>query len=113
MTNYSVGHQAEKVAAKFLENKSFSILELNWRTRICEIDIVAKKQGVIYFVEVKYRRTDSQGGGLEYITPAKLKQMHFAASCWVSEHDYRGDYELSAIEVSADFQVTEFLEQLS
>ncbi len=112
-TNYRSGHDAEKVAATYLEGIGYIICDINWRTRVCEIDIVAKRQDVIYFVEVKYRRTGNQGGGLDYITPKKLSQMDFAAKCWVSDHKYQGDYELSAVEVSADFKVTEFLPQLS
>jgi hypothetical protein len=37
----------------------------------------------MYFVEVKYRRTNRQGSGLEYVTAKKLEQMRFAASSWV------------------------------
>ena len=113
MTNHSVGHEAEKVAAQYLKNMAFTILDLNWRTRFCEIDIVAESAGVIYFIEVKYRRTSSQGGGLDYITPKKLKQMDFAAQCWVSENRYTGDYELSAIEVTQDFKVSDFIQSIS
>jgi Holliday junction resolvase-like predicted endonuclease len=79
----------------------------NWRTRWCEIDIVAERRGVLYFCEVKYRRTNRQGGGLEYITPKKLGQMRFAAESWVHTHAYSGEYQLCAIEVSgANFAVT-------
>lgn len=112
-TNYSLGHEAEKRAAEYLQAKGFEIVALNWSNRLAEIDIVAKKDDVVYFVEVKYRSTANQGGGLDYITPAKLKQMEFAARCWVEEQKYQGGYELSAIELSADFQITEFIEELT
>ncbi len=112
-TNYRSGHDAEKVAAKYLKEHGFEIVELNWKTPACEIDIVAKKRAIIYFVEVKYRSSDRQGGGLDYITPKKLQQMQFAANCWVIEHDFGGDYELSAVEVSTGFQVSEFITSLT
>lgn len=108
----STGNQAETAAVDFLKYNKFKIIDRNWRTRVCEIDIIAKKKKVIYFVEVKYRSTSNQGGGLEYITPKKLEQMQFAAACWVQENKYTGLYELSGIEVSADFEVTEFLETI-
>jgi putative endonuclease len=112
MTNYSAGHEAEKIAAKFLESEGYEIFELNWKTPVCEVDIIANKQNVIYFVEVKYRNNNSQGMGFDYITPKKLQQMKFAANCWVEENNYDRDYELSGIEMSSDFQITEFIEQI-
>lgn len=110
MTTTTIGKAAEDAAAQYLSSKKYEILDQNWRTRWCEIDIIAQKKKVIYFVEVKYRKSDVWGGGLEYITPKKLDQMRFAAEFWVSNHSWRGDYRLSAIEVTgADFTITKFL----
>lgn len=110
MTNYSHGHEAEQKAAQYLQTEGFKIVALNWRTRVCEIDIVARKNRIIHFVEVKYRKSTQQGTGLDYITPKKLAQMQFAAECWVQENNYKGDYELSAIELTGlDFRVINFL----
>ena len=111
-SNYSTGHEAEKVAALYLESHGYSIKDINWKTSVCEIDIVASKGNTMYFVEVKYRRNANQGDGFDYITPKKLQQMKFAASCWVQKYKYHGGYELSAIELSADFKITEFLDAI-
>jgi Holliday junction resolvase-like predicted endonuclease len=105
-----VGSKAETFAAEYLKSHDYTIIERNWRTPVCEIDIIAKKDGIIYFAEVKFRSRDSQGGGLEYITPAKVKQMAFAARCWIEDAKYQGDYCLSGIEVAANYEVTEFIE---
>jgi uncharacterized protein (TIGR00252 family) len=113
MTNHATGHAAEGAASDYLRQQGFEVIALNWRTRSCEIDIVARKKKVVYFTEVKYRKTAQQGGGLDYITPKKLAQMQYAAELWVAEHDYRGEYSLAAIEVAADpFQVTQFVTDL-
>lgn len=115
MTNYAHGHEAEKVAAEYLKQQGYKVLELNWRRPRAEIDIVVKKRhGPVLFVEVKYRENDCQGGGLDYITPKKLEQMQFAAELWVAEHRYDGEYCLAALEVSGqDYEVTNFLENLT
>jgi uncharacterized protein (TIGR00252 family) len=106
----STGKTAEAAAVAYLQSKGFAVLEQNWRTRFCEIDIVAKQKDVIHFVEVKYRQHSRQGSGLEYITPKKLQQMRFAAEMWVSSHEWLGAYTLSAIEVSGDdFTVGSFI----
>ena len=102
MTNYATGHLAEEYAAKYLEDLGFTILALNWKTRYCEIDIIARKAKTIYFVEVKYRKQASQGSGLDYVTSKKQRQMRFAAEVWVNNHDWTDEYVLSAIELSGN-----------
>jgi Holliday junction resolvase-like predicted endonuclease len=97
-----IGKDAESRIADFLKANKFKILAQNWRTRVCEIDIVAQKEKVVYFVEVKYRSSDKQGSGLEYITPKKLGQMHFAAEIWNQQNDWEGDYRILGAEVTDD-----------
>ncbi len=113
MTTTSTGRQAEDAAASYLKRLGYKIITQNWRTRWCEVDIIASKKNVIWFVEVKYRGKESWGSGLDYITPKKLEQMRFAAEFWVSSNDWAGDYSLGAIEVSGpNYQVTNFLTEL-
>jgi uncharacterized protein (TIGR00252 family) len=97
-----IGKDAESRIADFLKANKFKILAQNWRTRVCEIDIVARKDKIVYFVEVKYRSSDKQGSGLEYITPKKLGQMHFAAEIWNQQNDWEGDYRILGAEVTDD-----------
>lgn len=113
MTNYSQGHYAEKIAAEYIRHKKYELIDTNWRTRYCEIDLIARRGKVMHFIEVKYRANVAQGSGLEYITTKKLQQMQFAAELWVSEHGWRGPFQLSALEVSGDrFEVTAFIETI-
>lgn len=113
MTTYKTGREAELAAAEYLKSRGYKIVDKNWRTRFCEIDIIAEKNQTINFVEVKYRQSNAQGSGLEYITAQKLKQMQFAAEMWVADHDWGGDYCLAAMEVSgSNFRVTNLLTEL-
>lgn len=110
MTNFSHGQSAEEAATEYLVSHGFKILAKNWRTKYCEIDIVAARKKKAYFVEVKYRRSDAQGSGLDYITPKKLRQMAFAAEMWVGNQGWQGDYALAAIEVSgSNYEIGAFL----
>lgn len=97
MSTTSTGRDAEDAAGQYLVKLGYAILAQNWRTRWCEIDIIAKKANTIYFVEVKYRKSHSWGDGLDAITPKKLQQMTFAAEMWVQEHAWSEDYRLVAI----------------
>ena len=119
MTNYSHGHEAEKIAAAHLEMLGYTVLAMNWRNKRAEIDIIAQKRprfrtkGPVIFFEVKYRETDFQGRGLDYITPKKLQQMHFAADIWVAEQHYTGEHTLGAIELSGmDYEITALLDNI-
>lgn len=83
-TNKHAGNRGEDHAAEWLERQGYLVTERNWKTRFCEIDIIAVKDDVVHFVEVKHRRSEAQGGGIAAITPAKLRQMRFAADMYLS-----------------------------
>lgn len=106
------GERAEKRVAAYLKAEGYKILDRNWKTRWCEIDIVAQKDKCVYFVEVKYRTSTDQGGGLDYITSQKLRKMELAARSWVEISGWQGEHTLSAAEVSGpDFEI-EFIEEV-
>lgn len=112
MTATETGRRAENVAADYLRGLGYEIVARNWKTRVCEIDIVARKNNCAYFVEVKYRARDQQGGGLEYITAKKQQQMRFAADMWCAENQWNDDMALAGIEVSGNFEVTDFIDSI-
>lgn len=112
MTNHQTGHNAEKYVAEYLNKQGYRILELNWRTRWCEIDIIAEKSNIVYFVEVKYRKNTEQGTGFDYITPKKLRQMKFAAEFWLTSNNFEGESTLSAAEID-NKNTIHFLENIS
>lgn len=98
MDTTSIGRKAEETVAKHLEKEGYKLVVKNWRNRFCEIDLVMTKGDEVYFIEVKYRSSDKQGSGFEYITPKKLKQMKFAAEYWISVNDWDGDARLLVAE---------------
>lgn len=85
-TTRRIGDVSEQAAAVHIAAQGFEILERNWKTKACEIDIVATRDGILYFVEVKHRKTDYQGGGIAAITPKKLQQMLRAAQLYAHWH---------------------------
>ena len=111
MSSTITGRKAEAAAAVYLEMRGYKIVEQNYRRPRCEIDIIASKDDTIYFIEVKYRRTDDQGGGFEAITASKLKQMQYAANYWIEESKWHGPYQLGAVELAGDnFVVMGFID---
>lgn len=107
-----VGNLGEDSAANYLLGHGFKIIERNWRIKAGEVDIIAEKDGVVHFVEVKYRKKLDQGGGMAAITPTKLKHMERAARLWMQRYGDRVA-RLSVIEVTGEgYEVTQFLEQV-
>lgn len=111
-TSKQIGDSAEDVAAKYLKKLGHKILDRNWKTKYCEIDIISKFNDIFYFTEVKYRKKPDQGGGLAAITSKKLRQMKFAAEFYVlSNKIYDVDLRLATISVSGQPPIIEtFLE---
>lgn len=113
MSTTAVGRAAEAAACAYLADRGYRIIAKNWRTRWCEIDIVAVKDDVTYLVEAKYRANDAWGSGLEYITTRKRKQMYFAAQFWVATHK-TANYSLGVVALTGKPpRVTHWLPDIS
>ncbi|MFV1951976.1 MAG: YraN family protein [Nitrospinota bacterium] len=54
-----LGRRGEDIAARFLKKMGYKIIERNFRCRIGEIDIIAFEKGVLIFIEIKTRTSDS------------------------------------------------------
>lgn len=83
--NNEIGKKGEDIAAKYLERKGFFVVNRNYRKKWGELDIVAEKNGKVYFVEVKTVSRRSFGGHFEQevnnyrpednVHPSKLKRL--------------------------------------
>lgn len=111
-TTKSVGDEAEAKVADYLRAEGHEILERNWKTKWCEIDIISMKDRKVYFTEVKYRKNAQQGGGMAAITPRKLRQMAFAAEYYTVALDIIGAAMTLAVATVAgsDFTIEQYLE---
>ncbi len=71
----SLGKLGEDIACDELTRRGYEILALRYRTRLGEIDIIARHDGVIVFVEVKARVTNKFGGAAAAVTGAKQRRI--------------------------------------
>jgi putative endonuclease len=100
MLPQELGRWGEKVAAEHLIRRGWTILDRNFRCGHKEIDLVARRDGVVAFVEVKTRTSASFGHPLESITPAKRREILHASQRWISLHsDTVTVYRFDAIAV--------------
>lgn len=80
-----VGNHGEDFAAKILEDSGYMILERNYRSRSGEeIDIIATKDGVLHFIEVKTRTADEFGYPADAVNENKQHKIRRAADCYLA-----------------------------
>lgn len=82
-----LGKHGEDIAASFLEQNGFTILERNFLVPEGEIDLIAEKEEVLHFVEVKTRRSDRFGTPLESISKAKSQKIIAATWRYLEQHN--------------------------
>lgn len=78
-TRQQFGKRGEALALAHLRKKGYKVIERNYRTRTGEIDIIAKHQGRIVFVEVKTRRTGAYGDPKSAVTFKKQRKISMVA----------------------------------
>ena len=81
-----IGSNYEKIAGQYLEQQGYQIIEYNFHSRYGEIDIIAKHQGYLVFVEVKYRENDKSGHPLEAVSVSKQRTISKCAFYYLQKH---------------------------
>lgn len=80
----AVGYDAEDKAARHLAARGLAIVARNFRTRLGEIDLVARDGATLVFVEVRCRASTDYGGAVESITAAKRSRIVAAANQYLA-----------------------------
>lgn len=81
----ALGRAGERVVARYLEESGYRVLARNWRARRYELDIVAIRDTVVSFVEVKTRTPGPQDAA-ESLTAAQRRRIRRAAEAWIHAH---------------------------
>ncbi|MGB3897351.1 MAG: YraN family protein [Mesorhizobium sp.] len=85
--SYRRGHRGETLAAMALRLKGFRILECRYRTRLGEIDLIARRGDLVLIVEVKARPTLAEA--MEAIRRESERRIEGAADLWLARQpDY-------------------------
>ncbi|GGC60902.1 YraN family protein [Hoyosella rhizosphaerae] len=83
----TLGRKGEDIAANYLVQRGFTLLDRNWRCRYGELDLVcAADSDTLVFVEVKTRSTLTCGHPCESVSSRKLERMRHLARLWLSQH---------------------------
>ena len=98
------GDVNEEIAVKYLKKKTkLKIIERNYRNKIGEIDIIAKENDVIVFIEVKYRSTAIYGYGREVVDGNKQWKIRNVAQMYLREiEDMNARVRFDIIDILGD-----------
>ncbi len=88
------GQWAENYATQYLESKGYLILDKNYRQKWGEIDIIAKKEGILIFTEVKANKSEVAGFAPEdRVNPEKLRRLNRAIQTYLASKKYGPEQE--------------------
>jgi len=87
MKRRETGKRGEELARGFLKKRGYRIIETNFRCSEGEVDIVARHEDYLVFVEVRSKRSREFGTPEESITPAKTKKLKAVAARYLQDHE--------------------------
>ena len=83
-TSHDLGRNSESIAARYLLDRGYFILERNYRVGRKEVDLIAQRDRVVAFVEVKSKAGPRYGHPLEAITWSKRREIAYVARVWIA-----------------------------
>lgn len=105
-TNHAIGLQAEALAAEYLKEQNFLIIEQRYKTKYGEIDLIVEKDDMLCFVEVKIRqKLDDALASVNKRTRRRIEQ---AALFYISQNPKKHDKSMrfDVIAIAKPFQIT-------
>ena len=99
------GQEGEALAARHLKKNGYRIIEKNYRTKLGEIDIIAKDKDTLVFVEVKSRRSWQFGNPKAAVTPRKQRKISMVALHYLkSTHrtNVSARFDVAAVTITHD-----------
>jgi putative endonuclease len=99
-TTKELGASGEVQAMNYLRKKGYNVLEINWRHKHWEIDLVAEKSGEIIFVEVKTRTGNFFGEPELAVNKSKQRLLGRAASEYMHQKRLGGDVRFDIVSVT-------------
>ena len=101
--NRETGAKAEAIACWFLKQQGYDVLEQNFYTKVGEIDIIAKEDQTLVFVEVKYRKDDKKGYPAQAVDQRKQQKIRKSAMIYLKIDDSSLNKSLHSFESFAVF----------
>lgn len=94
-----IGEAGEKFCEKYLTAKGFRVLKMDYRLKCGQIDIIARDQRGIHFIEVKTRTSDRFGRPALAVTEEKLKHIRNTAQVYMRENNVDEPIYIDVMEI--------------
>ncbi|WP_179414411.1 YraN family protein [Mucilaginibacter sp. E4BP6] len=107
-----LGRKGESLAKTHLENAGYEILDENWTYGKAEVDLIAYKDKVIIFAEVKTRTGNAFGEPEDFVDARKQKLLVSAADEYIYLMDHQGDVRFDIISILFDKQANYTLKHI-
>ena len=98
-TTKSIGDYGENIAKLFLEEKGYTILEVNFRYKRGEIDIIAETEDSLIFIEVKFRSSSAYGFPEEVVTETKINLIQKVAEHYIEKNNWNKNIRFDIISI--------------
>ncbi|HYC84816.1 MAG TPA: YraN family protein [Chryseosolibacter sp.] len=105
-----IGRRGENLAAKFLEEKGFTVAARNFRYGKAEIDLIVQRGEWLLFVEVKTRSSLAYGQPEEFLTPPQVNRIFDAAEEYIFRVDWQGHvrFDVVSIKLGREVEIEHF-----
>jgi putative endonuclease len=94
-----IGFEKEKEVVAHLKRLKYKILDINFKTRFGEIDIIAKQDDTIVFIEVKYRKSSFRGTPQESVTYSKQQKIIKSAIVYLKQNNIKKNIRFDVVGV--------------
>ena len=85
-----VGNKGESLAENYIKRKGYKIIQRNYRCRLGEIDIIAKDDDTIVFIEVRTKQNENFGSPQDSVTSTKISKISKTALRFIQEKNLSG-----------------------
>lgn len=98
------GEDAEAACYRYLKSQGLKLVNKNFSCRYGEIDIIMLDKKVLVFVEVRFRRNNDFGGGLESITASKQQKLRKTAELYLQQNNQYKNARFDVVSMSKNNQ---------
>ena len=98
------GKEAEAACCDYLKSRGLKLVEKNFSCRLGEIDIIMTNKNVLVFIEVRFRKNNNFGDGLESITVAKQKKLRKTAELYLQQNNQYKNARFDVVSMSTKTQ---------
>jgi putative endonuclease len=109
----NLGKQGENLALHIIRRLGYKLIEKNYRCPLGEIDLIAKDEDCLVFIEIKTRRNQPVGSAKEAVDERKIRQISKVALAYMQANnccDTKSRFDVIAISITGDKEEIEVIQ---